>query len=91
MVAQDPYGSGWICALTPLLPQGSSGGLRSGDGAAAWLANELRRFREFLSQQVSSDLTLSATCADGGLPVAGSRSQLPPEGWRTFQEEFLSP
>lgn len=90
-VAKDPYGSGWICAITPTQPNGSSGGMRSGDKAVAWLEQEFDRFREFLSIQISPDLAVNVTYADGGLPAFGSLDQLACEGWWAFAAEFLRP
>jgi glycine cleavage system H protein len=91
LVAKDPYGSGWICAITPSKPADTDAGLRSGAKAAAWLEQEFHRLREFLSLQVAPDLALSATRLDGGLPTVGSLTHLPPEGWCAFEEEFLRP
>jgi glycine cleavage system H lipoate-binding protein len=91
LVAKDPYGSGWICAITPTQPNSGFGGMRSGEKAAAWLEQEFHRFREFLSMQVSPDLALSVTYPDGGLPAVGSLTQLPRGGWRAFEAEFLRP
>jgi glycine cleavage system H protein len=91
LVAKDPYGSGWICAITPTPEDGGSGGMRSGEKAAAWLEQEFHRFREFLSMQVSPDLALSVTYPDGGLPAVGSLTQLARGGWRAFEAEFLRP
>jgi glycine cleavage system H lipoate-binding protein len=91
LVAQDPYGSGWICAITPTQSDGGSGGMRSGEKAVAWLEQEFHRFREFLSLQVSPDPALSVSCPDGGLPAVGSLTQLGRGGWRAFEAEFLRP
>jgi glycine cleavage system H protein len=91
LVAKDPYGSGWICAITPTQPDSGSGGMRSGERAALWLEEEFHRFREFLSMQVSPDLAVSVTCPDGGLPAVGSLTQLARGGWRAFEVEFLAP
>jgi glycine cleavage system H protein len=35
LVAKDPYGSGWICAITPTQPNSGFSGMRSGEKAAA--------------------------------------------------------
>jgi glycine cleavage system H protein len=91
LVAKDPYGSGWICAITPTQPDSGSGGMRSGEKAALWLEQEFHRFREFLFMQVSPDLVVSPTSPDGGLPVVGSLAELPRGGWRAFEAEFLAP
>jgi glycine cleavage system H protein len=89
LVVKDPYGSGWICAITPTQPNGGSGRMRSGEKAAAWLEQEFHRFREFLSMQVSPDLAVNVTCPDGGLPAVGALTQLARGGWRAFEAEFL--
>jgi glycine cleavage system H protein len=91
LVAKDPYGSGWICAITPTRPDGGSGDMRSGEKAIAWLEQEFHRFRNFLSMQVSPDLALSVTYPDGGLPSVGSLTHLPRGAWRAFEAEFLRP
>ena len=91
LVAKDPYGSGWICAITPTQPDGSSEGMRSGEKAVAWLEQEFHRFREFLSMQVPPDLSLSVTYPDGGLPAVGSLAQLSQGAWQAFEAEFLRP
>jgi len=91
LVAQDPYGSGWVCAIAPTQPNGDSGCMRSGEKAAAWLEQEFHRFREFLSLQVSPDPVLSVSYPDGGLPAVGSLTHLGPGAWRAFEAEFLSP
>jgi len=91
LVAQDPYGSGWICAITPAQSDGGSGALRSGEKAIAWLEQEFYRFREFLSLQISPDPVLSVSYADGGLPSVGSLTHLGHGGWRAFEAEFLRP
>jgi len=91
LVAKDPYGSGWICAITPTQANGEAGGLRSGEKARTWLEQEFHRFREFLSMQVSPDLAVSVTYPDGGLPAVGSLTQLTRGGWRAFEAEFLRP
>ena len=90
-VAKDPYGSGWICAITPTQSDNSFGAMRYGQKAANWLELEFYRFREFLSVQVSPDLASDITCADGGLPSIGSLAELPLKGWGAFEETFLSP
>jgi hypothetical protein len=90
-VAKDPYGSGWICAITPTQSDNSSGGMRYGQKAANWLEQEFHRFREFLSVQVSPDLALNVTYPDGGLPAIGSLAELPLAGWGAFEAAFLAP
>jgi glycine cleavage system H protein len=90
LVVRDPYGSGWICAITPTQADGRLEVMRSGEKAAVWLEQEFDRFREFLSRQVSPDLAVSVTYPDGGLPAVGALNQLAHSGWRAFEAEFLS-
>ena len=90
-VAKDPYGSGWICAVTPTQSDNSPGRMRHGQKATNWLEQEFYRLREFLSFQVSSGLASDATYADGGLPASGSLGELPRRGWDDFEVAFLSP
>ena len=91
LVVRDPYGSGWICAITPTQADGRSEGMRSGEKAVAWLEQEFDRFREFLSREVSPDLALGVTYPDGGLPEVGALNQLARSGWLAFEAEFLRP
>jgi len=89
LVAKDPYGSGWICAVTPTKPDSGSEGMRLDEKAVAWLEEEFHRFREFLSMHVSPALAVSVTYPDGGLPAVGSLNHLPRGGWQAFEAEFL--
>jgi len=90
LVAKDPYGSGWVCAIAPTQSAGSPGCMRCGEKAAAWLELEFHRFREFLSLQVSPDPVLSVSYPDGGLPAEGSLNHLGRDAWSAFEAEFLS-
>ena len=90
-IAKDPYGSGWIWAITPTQSDATLGVMRYGLKATNWLEREFHRFREFLSLQVLSDSASEATYADGGLPAVGSLNELPLRGWDAFQVAFMSP
>ena len=91
LVAKDPYGSGWICAVTPTQPDHGSEGMRADEKAVVWLEEEFHRFREFLSLHFSPDLAVNATYPDGGLPSLGSLNQLSQGAWQAFAAEFLRP
>ena len=90
-VAKDPYGSGWICAITPTQSNSGLVAMRYGQQATIWLEREFYRFREFLSVQVSPELASDVTYADGGLPAIGALAEIPLRGWGAFEETFLSP
>jgi len=89
-VSKDPYGSGWICAITPTESDGGFGRMRCGQTAALWLEREFHRFREFLTMQVTPDINLAVTYPDGGLPRVGSLAELPVSGWLAFEAAFLA-
>jgi len=91
LVAKDPYGSGWVCAVTPTQPDGGSEGTRADEKAVVWLEEEFHRFREFLAMHASPDLAVSVTYPDGGLPALGSLNQLSQGAWQAFGAEFLRP
>lgn len=46
IVNGDPYGQGWLVAITPADWAGESAGLIGGDDLPAWAAAEIERYRE---------------------------------------------
>ncbi len=89
LVAQEPYGDGWVCKVVPAYLDDGSGRMRFGEKAAFWLECEFDRFCEFIGAQIPADLALGATSLDGGLPAVGSLTQLSDEAWNAFEEGFL--
>jgi glycine cleavage system H protein len=89
LLSSDPYGSGWICYLTPTQVQEPTSSLRFGEQAAEWLEKEFDRFQEFIFGQVSPDLALGVTIQDGGIPAAGCLGELGPTAWSAFETDFL--
>jgi glycine cleavage system H protein len=89
LLSSDPYGSGWICQLTPTRMEDAAPRMRFGEEAVMWLENEFARFREFILGQISPDLALGVTSQDGGLPAVGSLGELGPTSWRAFEANFL--
>jgi glycine cleavage system H protein len=89
LLSSDPYGSGWICQLTPTRVEDAAPRMRFGEDAVVWLENEFGRFREFILGQISPDLALGVTSQDGGLPAVGSLGELGPTSWRAFEANFL--
>ncbi len=89
LLSSDPYGSGWVCHLSPTrvgipLPK-----VRFGEQAAMWIENEFRHFQEFILEQLSPDLALGVTSQDGGIPAAGCLRELGPVSWSAFEARFL--
>jgi hypothetical protein len=89
LLSSDPYGSGWICYLTPTRAEEAAPRARFGEQAAMWLENEFARFSEFIFAQVSPDLALGVTSQDGGLPAVGCLGELGPTAWSAFEAKFL--
>lgn len=46
LVNRDPYGSGWLFTLAPAQWDSEVAGLIHGDGVAAWVEAEIRRYAE---------------------------------------------
>ena len=88
-LSSDPYGSGWICHLSPTRLEESATHTRFGEQATAWLENEFGRLQAFIFGQISPDLALGATSQDGGIPSPGCLWELGPTAWRAFEENFL--
>jgi glycine cleavage system H protein len=89
LLNSDPYGSGWICHLTPTRVAERTTNLRFVENAGSWLKDEFARFREFIFTRIPSDLALGATSQDGGLPASGCMGELDSAAWSAFEAEFL--
>ncbi len=86
---RDPYGSGWLASVWPVEHTEALKSLKVGDGAVAWLENEVQRFVEFLAHKTTPEL-VGATLPDGARPVVGSALALDEEGWQEFRKEFVA-
>ncbi len=91
---QDPsrlrgplYSEGWAYTIQPE-KVGELTGLLLGEHTAAWLREEYRRLREFLT--VHTGAHLAPTLPDGGYPVDGTMHRLTSAEWREFEDQFLS-
>lgn len=91
LVAQDPYGKGWVCSVVETSPAHENESRRLGARAAIWLEREAARFQEFLALQMAPDLALGVTSQDGGVPVVGVLAQFDSEVWKRFEQDFLRP
>jgi glycine cleavage system H protein len=89
LLNSDPYGSGWVCYLTPTRVEAPLPKVRFGEQAAMWLENEFMRFQEFIFAQLSPDPALGVTSLDGGLPAPGCLRELGPAAWSAFEAKFL--
>jgi glycine cleavage system H protein len=89
LLNSDPYGSGWICRVTPTTVGAVTPNVRFGEKAIIWLESEFTRLREFLSVQITPEFALGATSQDGGLPASGCLGELDKAAWNAFEAEFL--
>jgi len=88
LLSSDPYGSGWVCHLSPTRAD-EPPKLRFGEQAAIWIENEFKHFQEFIFGQLPPDLALGVTSQDGGIPAAGCLTELGPLSWSAFETKFL--
>jgi glycine cleavage system H protein len=88
LLTSDPYGSGWICSLSPTRVEAAPR-VRIGEQAAMWLENEFVRFRDFIFAQAPPDFALGVTSQDGGIPAVGCLAELDAKAWSAFEAYFL--
>jgi len=93
LLKNDPYGKGWIYDLKPTNWMAEVSTCYLASEGSAWLKNELERYKDFLSINLSRNSTLTpyAILQDGGEISDNSLSDLPVELWQDFQKEFLNP
>jgi glycine cleavage system H protein len=87
VVADDPYGRGWLASVWPVEHNEALRVLKVGDRASTWLKRETQRFTDFLTARTSPEL-VGALAADGAHPVIGAACSLDEEGWKAFEAEF---
>ena len=91
LIAQAPYGDGWVCGILPTRLAREKTSLRDGMEARAWLEREMDRLTEFFGALVPPDPALGATSLDGGAVVPGALRAFEAETWHAFEQKFLSP
>jgi glycine cleavage system H protein len=89
VLVDDPYGLGWVAAVRPRDHKEALAPLHVGNGAAGLLRARLERIVDFLVQRAAGT-GARPLLADGGVPRRGALAELDDEGWRAFQERFLS-
>lgn len=85
----DQYKDGWILRLKPKNFLQSSRSLILGSKAKGWLADEMRRMRDLLTEQVSTEDFALQTMCDGGIPVMGISSIVDDRHWEMIKKEFF--
>ncbi len=95
VVRKEPYKGGWITLLEPTNLAGEIKELSIGNEAAAWLKEEIKRFRNFITAQTEalvasgSPSLAGVTLMDGGIPVNDVMERSPQEVWQKFENDFL--
>jgi len=89
LVADDPFGDGWVCSVAPMRRVQENGATRLGDRAAEWLKQQVGRLRESISTRLTHDLALGLTSQDGGAPAIGCVARPDAKAWIDFEREFL--
>ncbi len=96
MVKKEPYKAGWVVAIEPSDLAVEIKQLSIGSEAAQWLKEEIKRFRNFITAQMSllagsgSPALAGTTLMDGGLPVNDVMERSPQEVWEMFENDFLA-
>ena len=95
VLRKKPYADGWVAIVEPSnLDEIRS--LPKGTDAAQWLREEIKRFRNFITEQVGrSGLAgvpspAGVTLMDGGIPVEGAMEHSSSEVWQRFEKDFLT-
>jgi len=83
MVAQDPYGAGWLLEIFSPDIQVSFRNLLSGSFACRWMEESVAELRAAVSPGAL------ATALDGGTISPQVGSELPPEKWREVTRRFF--
>ena len=82
------FRDGWAYTIRPGSPD-QLRGLLLGSASQAWMADELRRLRDFFTAAMGNGLPAQTVLQDGGAPVPGALLRLSSEAWRRFEQQFL--
>lgn len=83
LVADDPYGRGWLLTVRAPRPEAARSNLLPGGLARRWTEEASRRLSAMMTPE------LGAVLQDGGVPVSGFARELDPERWPEIAAELL--
>lgn len=83
LLADDPYQSGWVCAIKSPELDTNVRNLLQGEMAANWMQNSFTRLKTMLAG------VDPALAQDGGLPQRGLLGNVSPELFRAIIKEFF--
>ncbi len=84
----DTFGEDWAYTIRPDDP-GEFQRLMLGNQSRSWMAEELRRLRDFLAEAVAQGEPAPAALQDGGMPSPGALAHMGQETWKRFEQRFL--
>lgn len=92
LLNDDPYEKGWMFKIKPLNWISDTNTYHLAEEATQWSANELERFKDFLSVTMPkyAPEPSNVILQDGGELRDHTLSELPAEVWEDFQKDFLN-
>jgi len=92
-LSDDPYGMGWMFKITPSKWKEEIASCYLAGEATEWLRSEIERYKTFVALNMNRYPAegVHPVLQDGGELSDNSLSGMPPEMWRSFQQEFLQP
>lgn len=93
LLLEDPYGKGWIYSIKPSGWIAEIPSFLMAGEASEWIKRELGRYKDFLALNIPKYSPESSlpVMQDGGELADNSLSEMPPEIWKDFQQNFLNP
>lgn len=88
-ISDDPYSS-WLYRIRPEKWREETGDAMMADQASEWAGKELERFRDYLAVKASEASGAEVVLQEGGELTGHPLREMDQEGWRGFQEKFLS-
>jgi len=87
----DPYETGWICAVKPSQWKAETGSFLLAEEASKWIISEIDRFKDFLAISLMkySPEPATLTLQEGGEIKPSVLDDLDHKIWEDFQKSFL--
>lgn len=92
ILSEDPYEKGWLCRIKPADWVAETRSYYLAEEAAQWASRELTRLKDFLAVSLKNNAVEPSMVVlqEGGELRMNPLSELQPEVWQNFQQEFLS-
>ncbi|MBN2614868.1 MAG: hypothetical protein JXR71_04180 [Bacteroidales bacterium] len=89
---EDPYDRGWLCRIKPADWVTETRSYYLAEEATQWATRELIRLKDFLAVSLQKNAVdpSMVVLQEGGELRMNPLSELQPEVWQDFQQEFLS-